>query len=60
MESELEVTPEVSVEFKPQVGLEFDSLEDVLKMYNVYAKKAGFGVRCYTTKYNVYILLQYI
>ncbi|CAB4283383.1 unnamed protein product [Prunus armeniaca] len=34
MESEAEVKPEVSVEFKPKLGLEFDSLEDSSKMYN--------------------------
>ncbi|KAL6272721.1 hypothetical protein ACE6H2_000236 [Prunus campanulata] len=50
MEYEVQVTPEVSTEFKPKLGLEFDSLEDALKMYNLYALKAGFGVRCSTTK----------
>ena len=41
MESEAEVKQEVSVEFKPKLGLEFDSLEDALKLYDLYALKAG-------------------
>ncbi|KAM7476833.1 hypothetical protein LguiB_024076 [Lonicera macranthoides] len=37
--------PQVSDEITPKKGQEFDTLDDVLKFYNAYAKAAGFSVR---------------
>ncbi|XP_021818219.1 protein FAR1-RELATED SEQUENCE 5-like, partial [Prunus avium] len=50
MECEGQVTPEVSSELKPKLGLEFDCYEDVFNFYNMYATKAGFGIWCSTTR----------
>ncbi|KAL6269599.1 hypothetical protein ACE6H2_026510 [Prunus campanulata] len=50
MECEGQVTSEVSSELKPKWGLEFDCYEDVFNFYNMYAAKAGFGIRCSTTR----------
>lgn len=50
MESETEVTPKVSVEFKPQVGLEFDSLDSAEKFLGSLLK--NFKVRRCAQGYN--------
>lgn len=42
--------PQVSDEIKPKKGQEFETLDDVLKFYNSYAKAAGFSVRSVTEK----------
>ncbi|KAK9060504.1 hypothetical protein SSX86_021208 [Deinandra increscens subsp. villosa] len=44
--------PDVPTEFKPFIGVVFDSWSDALKMYNDYADKAGFSTRLGTTKKN--------
>ncbi|KAK9077869.1 hypothetical protein SSX86_006207 [Deinandra increscens subsp. villosa] len=43
---------DVPTEFKPFIGVVFDSWSDALKMYNDYADKAGFSTRLGTTKKN--------
>ncbi|CAL8167796.1 unnamed protein product [Prunus armeniaca] len=50
MECEGQVTPEVRSELKPKLGLEFDRCDDVFNFYNMYVAKAGFGIRCSTTR----------
>ncbi|CAL2257247.1 unnamed protein product [Prunus armeniaca] len=50
MECEGQVTPEVRSELKLKLGLEFDCCDDVFNFYNMYAAKAGFGIRCSTTR----------
>ncbi|KAF3966201.1 hypothetical protein CMV_009681 [Castanea mollissima] len=32
---------------KPYVGMQFDSLNDVETFYKEFAKKEGFGIRCF-------------
>ncbi|XP_008238368.1 PREDICTED: protein FAR1-RELATED SEQUENCE 5-like [Prunus mume] len=50
MECEGQVTPEVRLELKPKLRLEFDYCDDVFNFYNMYDVEAGFGIRCSTTR----------
>ncbi|KAK9050668.1 hypothetical protein SSX86_030360, partial [Deinandra increscens subsp. villosa] len=42
--------PDVSDEFKPSLDVVYDTWEDVVKMYRLYAEKAGFTTRLGTAK----------
>ncbi|KAK2652382.1 hypothetical protein Ddye_012238 [Dipteronia dyeriana] len=37
--------PQVNPEYKPKLGQEFASIDDVYEFYNQYAKEAGFSTR---------------
>ncbi|CAB4263818.1 unnamed protein product [Prunus armeniaca] len=50
MECEGQATLEVSSKLKPKLGPEFDCCDDVFNFYNIYVAKAGFGIRCSTTR----------
>ncbi|WCJ25499.1 FAR1-related sequence 5 [Euphorbia peplus] len=40
----------VSDQLKPTIGKEFETLDDVFKFYNAYARNVGFSVRLYSSK----------
>ncbi|BBH02303.1 hypothetical protein Prudu_012830 [Prunus dulcis] len=44
------VIPKLNTESIPEVGKEFDSLQDVYNFYNNYAEKAGFSIRSHSSK----------
>lgn len=41
--------PQVKIELKPRLHQEFETVDDVAKFYNRYAKDAGFSTRSHTT-----------
>ena len=49
-ENSMIYTPQVSDELKPKKGQQFEIIDDVVTLYNAYAKAAGFSVRDWTTK----------
>ncbi|KAK1258327.1 hypothetical protein QJS04_geneDACA009304 [Acorus gramineus] len=44
--------PDFDDEYKPEIGMSFDSIEEAEKFYMSYAKIAGFSVRKASTKYH--------
>ena len=44
--------PQVGEDRKPQIGMEFPSLEEAFAFYNQYARESGFSARLGNSKKN--------